>query len=424
MTDELDSIERRRSLFIDAVRENLTSRRGQYRGAQLANAGRHTGALNPAEFRALDKTNRLPEWVIAGIRTTESAAIRDLSPIYTLHGGEIIDRRNPILGLGTKAPPAFAGGMRKTPDVDVYELSHADIYVHNFVQVVASPDGVIRQLSDNGAEDLWPIVQPIEPVMLHGKTLVLVVEGSAVLSHWLYDTLPRMHVAGLAGHPLSSFDHILVAAAHAGYHRESLALLGLHDDKIVTRMARGVRYALDEAVFVSPVRERFIGGNWLYDYARDLFVGTSSASGPEKIFLSRSKASRRRIVNEAALQEIAIGMGYTVVYAEDYSVRQFASLLAGAKRFIGPHGAGHANIAFMKGPGGAVAELFGMHISTEYWSMSATFGFDYFLLEQDPIETSRTISAEISIPFLEKNGMDFSVAGDRFANLLRRMETT
>jgi hypothetical protein len=109
-----------------------------------------------------------------------------------------------------------------------------------------------------------------------------------------------------------------------------------------------------------------------------------------------------------------------VVYAEDHRIREFASLVAGAHAFLGPHGAGHANIAFMNAASACVAEMFGAHISREYWCISGGFGFNYFLLAADA-DASPPDVAQPPLSFLEKNGLDLSVSKDRFEKLLMQM---
>ncbi len=67
---------------------------------------------------------------------------------------------------------------------------------------------------------------------------------------------------------------------------------------------------------------------------------------PEKLFINRSKARFRRIVNNDEVLPIVKAMGYTVIELEDYSLAEQINFFYHAQKIAGAHGAGFSHMAF------------------------------------------------------------------------------
>jgi capsular polysaccharide biosynthesis protein len=74
------------------------------------------------------------------------------------------------------------------------------------------------------------------------------------------------------------------------------------------------------------------------------------------IFISRKKASRRKITNNDEVESLLFNYGFQSVCLEDYSFLEQVSIMKHAKQVLGLHGAGLANAIFME-KGGALIEL-------------------------------------------------------------------
>jgi len=68
----------------------------------------------------------------------------------------------------------------------------------------------------------------------------------------------------------------------------------------------------------------------------------------EKIYISRKKASRRKIDNEDELEPILSKYGFIIVQNEDYTFLQQVAIFSKAKYLISIHGSGLTNMIFMK----------------------------------------------------------------------------
>jgi glycosyl transferase family 61 len=71
----------------------------------------------------------------------------------------------------------------------------------------------------------------------------------------------------------------------------------------------------------------------------------------ERIYISRRRAAKRRIVNEDELSEILGRYGFQTICAEELSFEQQVRLCSRARYIVSNHGAGLTNMLFMKDGG-------------------------------------------------------------------------
>jgi capsular polysaccharide biosynthesis protein len=103
----------------------------------------------------------------------------------------------------------------------------------------------------------------------------------------------------------------------------------------------------------------------------------------EKLLISRAKAARRHLVNEAEVQALLEGNGFTTIHFEDHALDEQIRIMAGARVVVSQHGAGLANTIFMK-PGGTVVEITGRHIDDiTYFQLARALGHDYLYINGD-----------------------------------------
>ena len=91
---------------------------------------------------------------------------------------------------------------------------------------------------------------------------------------------------------------------------------------------------------------------------RDVLLSAyGDVSGEEKrLYISRSGAGRRRIVNEDEVTSVLGRFGFETITAEDLSFEQQVAICSRARYIVSNHGAGLTNVLFMKS-GGSVLEL-------------------------------------------------------------------
>ena len=99
----------------------------------------------------------------------------------------------------------------------------------------------------------------------------------------------------------------------------------------------------------------------------------------ERIYISRGKASRRKVINEQEIMPVLNEYGFHVVHMEDYSFEEQIKLIMPAKYIISNHGAGMTNMIFMQA-GGSVFELRreGDTQNNCYFSLSSALSLNYY----------------------------------------------
>jgi capsular polysaccharide biosynthesis protein len=98
----------------------------------------------------------------------------------------------------------------------------------------------------------------------------------------------------------------------------------------------------------------------------------------ERIYISRGRAPKRRILNEAAVLDILTEFGFQTIYAEDLPFEQQVKTCSRARYLVSNHGAGLTNMLFMP-PGGSLLEL--RHhmdrINNCYFTLSSALDLNY-----------------------------------------------
>jgi capsular polysaccharide biosynthesis protein len=244
--------------------------------------------------------------------------------------------------------------------------------------VVLSPDGrsIARDVSvDFGKtpNDHWALgyrkLRP--PAQLEGTTGVIATALGFGYSHWLLEELPRLIALSA-----SRYDRLIAHTKH-DFSRAALRRAGATAPVVEPR--RYSHYQCDHLLIPSLRGQPGFPTLKLVETLNDFVSGWSLATParPERLYVSRARARRRRVSNESELAELLAARGFTQVFLEDLSWNDQVGLFRSAKVVVAPHGAGLANLAFCR-PGTRVVELFNRaYINGCYWRLSALRGLDY-----------------------------------------------
>jgi capsular polysaccharide biosynthesis protein len=122
-----------------------------------------------------------------------------------------------------------------------------------------------------------------------------------------------------------------------------------------------------------------------------------------RIYVSRSKASGRRITNEEEILPILASRGFVRVELEEISLSAQIALFAGAEALVAPHGAGLTNLIWCA-PQTKILEVFSpLYVNLCYWSIASVVEADYYYLlgteEEvvDDVNDSRYFLENISV---------------------------
>jgi capsular polysaccharide biosynthesis protein len=216
-----------------------------------------------------------------------------------------------------------------------------------------------------------------KPTAIQSTIAVLGIGGGGMnYYHWLTDVLPRIHLLK-HGNIWEKIDYFFIDEPSPKM-AITLDILNIPKaQRIYTRFDR----TLSSPLVVVPQFPQAHAA-WRIDFLRETFLPyrDTKFSQIEKIYISRSQASRRRILNEPEILDYLIPRGYVPFQLEDLSFIEQVSLFSQARIVIGLHGAGLTNVAWCP-PGGRLLEIFPSEsIPSYYWVLASQVGVDYYYL--------------------------------------------
>jgi capsular polysaccharide biosynthesis protein len=195
--------------------------------------------------------------------------------------------------------------------------------------------------------------------------------------HWLVDALPRLLAVR---EQLPGMTLLLPANYTTDYHQQTLHALGVAK---IEYLDPNTRYVVPDLLV--PTRLARVASNnpaamrQLRQVLRDAFPSLHHASAGERVYISRARAPRRKVLNEAEVIAYLREQGFAVVQLEDYSFCEQVSIMAQVRCLVSIHGAGLANMLFMQ-PGGRVLELQMQDDGTShyYYTLAADLDISYY----------------------------------------------
>jgi hypothetical protein len=169
--------------------------------------------------------------------------------------------------------------------------------------------------------------------------------------HWLAFTLPMVGIyrERLGVEP----DYYYLGRPIKSWHFETLARAGIGADRVLSDAVTADRLVAD-----FPDRKRRDGAvdRAMLAFSRNLYYEPPAATPTRRLFVGRSNANHRRLVNQAECVEYAAQYGFESVSTDGLTVAEEARLFAEAACIVAPHGAALTNLIFAT-PGARVLEL-------------------------------------------------------------------
>ncbi|TLS52678.1 glycosyltransferase family 61 protein [Paenibacillus antri] len=206
--------------------------------------------------------------------------------------------------------------------------------------------------------------------------------------HWLAEVLARIHLLDQSGVRVDKY--IFNDFGTAGFHAETLAALGIGEDRII-RSRSGMHLKAERLIVPSlemysllPYVPNF-PPKWAVRYLRSKLmepgpVDPVGSNGRERLYISREDARIRNVANEAEVVEMLGSYGFKAVTLGRMTVAEQVRAFASAETIVAPHGAGLANLVFSR-PGIRLLELYSPnYVNPLYWYLSNQVGVRYFYL--------------------------------------------
>jgi capsular polysaccharide biosynthesis protein len=158
----------------------------------------------------------------------------------------------------------------------------------------------------------------------------------------------------------------------------------------------------------------------LRDFAGHNMDSEAHRKAEGKIYISRAKADKRKIVNEISVLNTVEKLGYQIAITEDLSFIDQIQLMHRSKVILGLHGAGLTNMLFM--PTGSVVVEIRKEGDTHnncYFSLSSALGHRYYYVVAQSSSPSDTGSNDKSY-FTEDVFVDIA----HLSTVLRQVDDT
>jgi hypothetical protein len=319
------------------------------------------------------------------IRTLEGASYRGYVGKHIAQAMVIAD---PLI-VTYPFPEEFPFAFRRSKAFDTrYLYTLTDVCVSSITGQAWLPEGYLL-LESVGSFYRALNADHQAKVLQHTQSLsfeepIAVFHPSINYYHWMFEVLPKFcYVRSVA--PEAKF---LVPIGGPRYFTDALAQL-LNPEELRSKLL-----FYDQPVqvsrFLMVTHDRFVGITRPQDLKvlRSIVQPVIDETTKNKlIYISRRKASARRLVNEKQMEEALNSLGFTIVYCEEMSWLEQIKLFTQARFIVAPHGAGLSNIVWATEC--TVLEIFPNRILPDtYALLSISLGFTYDYVECDFDQTS------------------------------------
>lgn len=209
-------------------------------------------------------------------------------------------------------------------------------------------------------------------------------------SHWLTAHLPKLLLLRERG----ELGTVLLPPLRTESIDRSLRMLGLDPEAFPS-------FQMDRPLFVAELTvvgtDRFRPE--LLRKVRAAYSG-DLPTPKRRIYVSRARASRRRLLNEEEVWPLFEGKGFERVFMEDLPFEQQVTLMQETAVLAAPHGAGLTNMLFCS-EGARVVEIADLSFpNPNFYALASGLGLPYWIVraesvgEQHPLERDMVVSKE------------------------------
>ena len=274
--------------------------------------------------------------------------------------------------------PVFAQHrFYRFPELTVTCIHHGRVATSQGT-VISPDDRVFEQFTHQWGDSIWnnavftnPGLPP--PVYKEGAWAALVVPASSFNpGHWLMDGVLRLAVlegAGLAK------ETKLILPNRLNKFIEPIEALGYGPERY-DGLLEG-HWEAEHLLVPSYVAPPGYMRPWALHWLRGRLGVEDKPAGKRRLWISRSRARWRRLVNEDELLPILKKAGFEVVEMENLSFRDQVKTFSQAGVVAGPHGAGMTDLLFAP-HGIRVLEFFSPgFVNPVFYSMASALEQDY-----------------------------------------------
>lgn len=227
--------------------------------------------------------------------------------------------------------------------------------------------------------------------------------------HWVFESLVRLEGVERYRERTGRSPVLVLGPDPPSWQRESLELLGYGPDEWVAWDCQ--RASVDRLVVPTVRREAVLSPGavrWLRERVHERLADDASPDPgdfPDRVYVSRADATRRRVRNEAAAVDALADRGFVRVVPSELDVPEQAALFAGADVVVAPHGAGLTNLAYAGDP--VVVELFrDGDVRGQYYQLAKVLDLEYHYLVGESTGPDLAVDVDELVDVLAGAGID------------------
>ena len=189
-----------------------------------------------------------------------------------------------------------------------------------------------------------------EPAPFDGSLAVVASPGSDNYFHWTLVSVPRFRLLEQSGAAPGAY----YTNRQHRFQREWLDMLDIPAERVV-EATPSTHLKPGQLILPSFFGTESLSRPEAVDFLRG-FIPARHGNSPEKIYISRADARRRRLRNEREVEALLHQKGFKTVHPGRMGVREQMALFAGAREIVAVHGAELTNLVYCA-PGTRVVEL-------------------------------------------------------------------
>ena len=217
--------------------------------------------------------------------------------------------------------------------------------------------------------------------------------------HWFLDCLPRLYtLLQLVRKPVN----LVIPDNIPSFQLETLRFV-LDQNPLFTlvKIKKNEKWQVEEFLLPSFISNHYSGympppvSSLIRRQVWQGYQVYQSAGTRSRLYISRAKATKRRLVNESQVVDLLRSFHFQVVYAEDLSYREQVALFYNAAIVVGVHGAGLTNILF-----GDQVTLVELHpkdlVRSHYFMICKALNFSYQYLIGDTANARQDFGVDMA----------------------------
>jgi capsular polysaccharide biosynthesis protein len=239
------------------------------------------------------------------------------------------------------------------------------------VSVIINPKAPVHPAYHAGG------VGPVRKVS--GNVALLTTYAGRGYYHWMMDVLPRLELIRLANYKLEHIDKFIVNCYVTSYQIETLKTLGIPREKLILSES-SKHLSVEQLILPSLTNIYQTVPKWSCDFIHNTFLDLSGhhQTAGRRIYISRSLASLRHVLNEKKLVNLLKKRGFEIVVLESLTISDQASLFESASVVVAPHGAGLTNLVFCKARTKILEIIHPKVINLMFWTIASHRDLDYY----------------------------------------------